>query len=429
MTILNMPSIAKNLYLNVIVQRVTSNIIWGIISQVGGKGLLFLTTIYLARVLGTVEYGLFTYVQSIVFFSWIAVDLGINMYGSKEIAGHKSNASNIINPLLTLRIIGGFVAFLTFILILLVIKPSTSQRLLFIGCGLYLVTRAISVEWVMRGFEKFKYIAIANFTTFSTMLLAMVIFVKSEDDLVKASFLWSSCYLLGGIVLLILLYDKLRIKFEPVFDIGNWLLHLRKSIQFTISGGLLTLSQYLPIIFLGTLTSAKEVGLFSVSFGLVLGIIFVLSLVPYSLYPIFSELYISEKKKFKKLHNIYMLSSIFFGLCTTLIGFIYAKDLILLIYGDNYYESIALFKILVWSVFLYSLRSVYGIVISATGLQKFYTIASTFRVLFFTILFFSLRPLFGISYAISASISLLAAEIGMILILRFIWVLKNEKYQ
>jgi len=420
---------AKSLYANVLLRRVTSNISWGIINQVGGKGLFFLVTMYLARVLGTEGYGLFTYAQSIVLFFWIAVDLGVDMYGSGEIAKDKLNASNIINPLITLRIIGGFVAFFTFLLILLFIKHSASQRLLFIGCALYLVTRAISVEWVMRGFEKFKYITIANFATFTTMLLAMIIFVKSKDDLVKASFLWSLCYLLGSIVLLILLYGKLGIKFEPAFNIRNWLLHLRKSIHFTISGGLTALSLFLPIICLGILASADEVGLFSASYGLVRALIFVLFLVPYALYPIFTELYISEKRKFRKLFNIYMLSSILFGLCITLIGFIYAKDIILLIYGGNYYESIAIFKILIWLVFLHSLRSVYGIAIAATGLQKYYTFAATFKVLFFTILFFALSQLFGISYTFSASISLLVAEIGMILILRFIWKLKDEKRQ
>ncbi len=428
MTILNLTSVTKSLYTNITVQRIFSNISWGIISQVGGKGIFFLVTVYLARVLGTEEYGLFTYAQSIVLYFWIAVDLGIDMYGSREIASDKSNASNIINPLVTLRIIGGLVAFAAFIPILIFIKHSTSQRLLFMGCALYLITRAISVEWVMRGFEKFKYITIANFATFITMLLAMIIFVRGKDNLVSASFLWSLCYLFGGIVLLIFLYEKLGIRIEPVFDIGNWLLHLRKSIHFTISGGLLALSQYLPIIFLGLLASANEVGLFSAPYGLVLGLVFVISLFPYSLYPIFSELYISEKKKFDRLHNTYMWSSTILGLCMALIGFIYAGDIILLIYGKSYSGSIPLFKILVWFVFLYSIRSVYGIVIAASGLQKFYTLASTFAVIFFTTVFFLLKFLFHVSYPVSACISILGREIGTILILRFVWELKSEKY-
>ncbi len=427
MTILNLTSATKHLYANITVQRIFSNIGWGILSQVGGKGIFFLVTIYLARVLSAAEYGLFTYAQSIVLYFWIAVDLGIDMYGSREIASDKANAANIINPLLTLRIIGSLIAFASFIMILFLIEHSINQALLFTGCGLYLLTRAINVEWAMRGFERFKYITAANFATFITMLLAVIIFVRGKDDLVSASFIWSLSYLFGGIVLLVILYEKLGITVKPDFDTGNWLLHLRKSIHFTISGGLLALSQYLPIIFLGILASANEVGLFSAPYGLVLGLVFVISLFPYSLYPIFSELHISESGKFRQLHNVYMFSSLLLGFFTALLGFIFANEIIMLVFGDNYRDSAALFKILIWFVFLYSIRSVYGIVIAATGLQKFYTFASTFRVLFFTIMFFSLKQFFSITYSVSASISLLASEIGMILILKFIWDLKNEE--
>lgn len=66
MTILKMPSITKNLYTNVIAQRVASNVGWFLISEAVGKCLFFLITVYLARVLETAEYGLFTYAQSIV---------------------------------------------------------------------------------------------------------------------------------------------------------------------------------------------------------------------------------------------------------------------------------------------------------------------------------------------------------------------------
>ena len=408
--------------------RIASNISWAVVSQVGGKGLFFLVTVYWARVLGVENYGLITYAQSIVLYFWLAVDLGVNMYGSREIARAKSEAPDIINPLLTLRIISGFIVFLIFMSVLNLFVHSSIQRLLFTGCAFYLITRSISIDWVMSGFEKFKYIAISNFTTFISMLLMMLVLVKDKDDLVKASFLWSLCYLFGGIVLLVFLYNKFGIRFKPVFHIKTWLFHLRKSIHFTISGGLSALSQYLPIIYLGIFASPKEVGLFSAPYGLIFAIIFVLSLLSYSMYPILSELYSAEKIMFRKLHNIYLLAAILMGLCIALVGHIFARKIILLFYGNNYEESIALFKILVWFVFLYSIRSVYGIVIAASGLQKFYTLASTFAVIFFTTVFFLLKFLFHVSYPVSACISLLGTEIGTILILRSIWELKSEKY-
>lgn len=427
MTVLNATSAVRNLYANIALQRIFSNIGWGVISQVGGKGIFFLVTIYLARVLGAEEYGSFTYAQSIVLYFWIAVDLGIDMYGSREIASDKPNAGGVINALLTLRIIGSLIAFGAFLLILFLFRHKVDQMPLFIGCSLYLITRAINVEWAMRGFEKFKYIALANFATFIIMLFAVIILVRGGNDLSRASFVWSLSYVIGGIILLYLLDQKLGIPVKPDFDIGSWLHHLAKSIHFTISGGLLALSQYLPIIFLGILASAHEVGLFSAPYGLILGLVFVISLVPYSLYPVFSELYIGEKRKFRQLHNAYMLSSLLIGFLTALVGFIFADRIVGLVFGDGYRESASLLKIMIWFVFLYSVRSVYGIVIAASGLQRYYTLASALRLLLFTVMFFSLKYFFSVAYTASASISLLVSEAGMILILKFIWDLKNEE--
>ena len=101
---------------------------------------------------------------------------------------------------------------------------------------------------------------------------------------------------------------KLKIIYKPILHIKILLSHIKESIHFTISKGFLTLYIYLPIIYLGLFSSDYEVGLFSAPFRLIIAITFVISILPMALFPIFSELYISNKEKFNKLHRLYKLS-------------------------------------------------------------------------------------------------------------------------
>lgn len=407
-----------------IAYRIVSNFSWSIISEVTGKFIFFITNIYLARILTVDNYGFFTLAQSMVLYFWLAADLGINMYGSKEIAKDKINISDIVNPLLSLRILSGFAVFIIFISILYFLHYNSIQKWLFVGSAFYLITRSISIEWVMRGLEKFEYIALSNSITFISMFLLTILFVKDDNDLIKAAFLQSFCYLLGGIPLFLIFHNKFKFKFA--FDIKKWGLHLKESLHFTISGGLSVLIQYLPIIYLGIFATAQDIGVFSASYRLISAILFVVSILPMSLYPIFSELYFNKKEKFKKIHIKYVLLSFFVGFNSLIFGYVFAENIILTLFGDKYYESISLFKILLWHVFLYSIKSPYGIVIAASGLQKYQTIALSFGILFFTVNFFVMKHIFKLSCLISVCICYSLTELAVSLILIFFWRVKNE---
>ena len=411
---------------NTLLKRIGYNFGWSLLGEIGGKGLLFLVTVYLARVLGAANFGLFSFAQAITSYCWMGVDLGVNMYGSREIAKDKATASEIINPLITLRLLSGsslFTLFLIFFSYLYRLDPL--KQIVFIGFSFYLFTRALNIDWIMRGFERFNYIAFGNFATFLLMLSSIFIFVKSDKDIVIVSFLWSLCYLFGDLLLIYLLYIKLKLSFNIIFDIRLIYHHFKKSIHFTIGNSLLFLYQYLPIIFLGLVASNYEIGIFSAPYRLILSIIYIVSLLPLVLYPTLSELYLSDIKKFLKVYKYLKITSFLTGLLIGLGGLLAADLLIRFLYGPNYEASITIFRIINWFVALTSVRVVYSIAIAVTGLQKYYAITSLFSVIFYSVLFLSMIYGINISKTLAAGYTLLITEIGLIIFLWIIWHFKK----
>jgi O-antigen/teichoic acid export membrane protein len=401
--------------------RISSNFSWSLLSEVGGKGVLFLVNVLLARRLEVENYGLITYAQTIASYFWLAAELGINMYGSREIAKDRANASEIVNVLLTVRIVSGFIIFIIFLVISHLMPIPYLQKLVMAGSAFYILTRSINVDWVMRGFESFHIIAWGNIATFLSMFIFMFLFIRNKNDAVLASYTWSLSYLLGGCVLLFFLTNRFSIKFKPVLRPSVWLSHLKESIHFTLSGSLLILYQYLPILLLGISSTAYEVGLFSSVYKLTLSIVYALSILPLSLYPVFSELFIKDKVKFHRLHRMYTSMSLLLGFIVVVIGNLSASKIVLFLYGASYLESVIFFKITLIYLFLFCFRNSIGIVIAATNLQKYYVFASLSAVISFVIIFKLLTNLFMTPAAVAASVALVCAEFCLIIILLFIW--------
>ncbi|MFN3740906.1 MAG: flippase [Thermodesulfovibrionales bacterium] len=388
--------------------RIASNLLWSILSEAITKGILFFANIYLARALGVSNFGVYTFAQTITFYIWLAVDLGIGMYGIREIAKDKEKAGHIINPLLTLRIFSGIIFFLLYTMSLLLIDLPITKRLAFMGCGLYLLTYSLYSDWILKGLEKFKFIALGSLVSSSVFFISILYFVRSSDDLVSASFIWSLSFLPASVSLIYFLQKILAIKYSPSFDIKLWLFHIKESIYFSISGVLMTIYQYLPILYLSIFFTSYEVGLFSAPYRLIIAIGASGYIIPMAFYPVFSELYLQDSSEFRKTHIRFQKIMLSLGIPVGVIGALFGDEIINLVFGSQYMQASRVFKMLIWLVPLYFLRYTYGSVLLACGLQRVHNVATLIGALCMGITGLFLVPAYNIA---GGAISLLLSEI------------------
>jgi O-antigen/teichoic acid export membrane protein len=390
-----------------VAKRFARNLVWLVLSEAIAKGVFFITNIYLSRTLGVENFGLFTLAQALTFYFWLAVDLGTNMYGVREIAKNKENVGGIINPLLTLRITAGVIVFFLYSMVLLFLDLPTLNKITFIGCGLYLLTYAFYSDWVLKGLEKFKYVAFGSLVASSAFLVGTVSLVRSGSDVTIASFIWSISYLIGSMSLFYCIYRLSGIRLRPSFDLRVWLSHVRNSIYIAISGGLLVAYQYVPILLLSALSSNYEVGVFGAPYRVVITVCSTGFLVSMAFYPVFSELCQKDRQTFLNTQRNFRTLMILAGLGLAIIGRLFSKDIVLFLFGKQYIDSVPVFATLVFLVPLYFLRFTYGTLLLATGHQKKHIIGTSCGVVSALccglILIYSKGPMGG-------AISLLIAE-------------------
>jgi O-antigen/teichoic acid export membrane protein len=402
-----------------IAQRVFSNFGWSVVSEAVSKGVFFVVNIYLARTLGVVNFGFFTLAQTVTFYFWLAVDLGTNMYGIREIAKNRENAEDIINSLLTLRITAGIIVYSLYSLCtLFCLNMSFANKLTFAGCGLYLLTYSFYTDWVLKGFEKFKFIALGSLVSSAIFLFGTFSFIKADRDVSLASFIWSVSYLFGSLSLLYFLYKKLGIRYKPCFNFNRWFSHIRESIFFTISGSLMILYQYLPILLLSVFFTAYEVGLFSAPYRIVTAISGGGLMIVMAFYPVFSDLYYKDMRGFRKTHRLFQRIIIIVGLPVAIVGTLLGDEIVRIALGAQYMRCTSVFKALTWLAFLNFVRYSYGPVLLATGFQRLHNLATFVGAACVLVAGILLIPKYGVTGAV---VSLLFSEVSIIGVLACIF--------
>lgn len=409
----------------ILYRRLFNNASWSLASQVIGKGGAFVANIYLARVLGVENFGMFVFAQSITVYFWVMADLGINMYGIREIARQKDNRSEIISVFLSLRIATGTVIFILYSLTLLIFFDlDMTQKLTFIGSSLYLLTNSACSDWAFKGMEKFGYYTLGTTISSLSFLAGTLFFVRGEQDIAKAAFVWSLSFLMSSGILLWSLYSRFRINVKLGFWPAQWWLHLKESIFFTIAGGINILYQASPIFLLKLLATTREVGLFSAPYRTIFALSTLGSVVAMSLYPALCNYYKTDKKLFYSTQRFLFRMSLASGLALGTACLFFGSFIIGLLFGDKYVESVQTFRVLAIMASFYLVGMGFGIPIAAMGLQRLRVYVSTISLIICVVLSVVLIPGYGIE---GAAFSLGLAELASLLMLIGIYIYHSSK--
>lgn len=175
---------------------------------------------------------------------------------------------------------------------------------------------------------------------------------------------------------MVLLKQKLKIPFYFRITFGKWCLHVKESFYFAINNAFSSVSIFIPIFFLGIWSTPVDLGTFSAPQRLGTLIARAVGLITMALYPVFSNLYATDKDAFKKTHAKFQKIIVLVSLPFCIIATIYSKNIITFIFGNNYLDSAGIFSIFVWFSLLILLRSSFGTAVLSAGFQRFNMIAT-----------------------------------------------------
>lgn len=233
------------------------NFLYNIIYQLLTFIIPLILTPYVSRTLGVDNIGIYSYSYSLVYYFMLLTMLGINNYGSREIAKCKNiqERSHTFKSIHRLQLSCGIIASIGYILLLLIYNYDHKNIMLI--NSIFLISAMLDINWFYFGVEKFKLTTIRNLIIKLISIILIFVFVKDADDLWKYTLILSGSTLISQIYMwLFIKKDIVKVKIKK----KDILKHLRPCIVFFIPVIAYSIYRVMDKTMIGAIATESELG-------------------------------------------------------------------------------------------------------------------------------------------------------------------------
>lgn len=370
---------------------------------------------YVSRVLGPNGMGISSFAMSIISYFVILATLGSATYGIRacsQVGGNKDELSKVTHEIIFINLITMIISYLFLYFCVHFFDGLHENKASIAIASFMILLNVCSVEWFYRGIEKYTYITIVSLLFKLIALVSSFIFIQKTSD--YFSFILISVISLSGSGIINLLNIKKYINFKFYNDY-NLKKHIKPMLTFFFMSLAISVYTYTDSVLLGLLTNLDEVGFYNVAVrikGILISIVTSLGVV---LLPKLS-LYI-KKGMMNEFSSLLILSLRFIvALSLPLVIFFifFAKETILLLSGEQYFNSIPLLQISLVAVIIVGITNILGIqMLVPLGKEKKLFVSVLCGALINVVANFTLIPFLS---SVGAAISMVLAEFTILLI-------------
>ena len=174
-----------------------------------------ITIPYLMNKLGTFNYGTIAFVQSIMAYSTIIINLGLDLSSVKDISCNRDNKTKldeIVSSVLIIKFTLFSIICLSVFLLTYLIPFFISNKLLMMFSLSYCLMEIVFPVWYYQGIEKMKYITWIRLISVIIYSLLILCFVKLQDDYLYVPVFYGIGALCGGVFSFYILTKKEKIR-------------------------------------------------------------------------------------------------------------------------------------------------------------------------------------------------------------------------
>lgn len=387
-------------------RKLATNFSFLLLGEAVSKILALAAFVFLARTFGPREFGYLEFVLAVIMLATLFTDFGANPLGSREVAKAREQLHEIVAGIVGMRailFISTYCLLSVFAVIFLRDKPQLRNLLLLYGISLLFIP--LFLQFVFQGLEKMKWVAIASVIRQTVFVLGVFVFVTLVRKIWVVALVEIAAV---GSLALYCVYMFIRHVKEADLKIDTAMVWstFKEALPIGLSDIAWAFMWYFATILLGLLAKGGEVGWFSAAHRPVVTIHTFVWLYFCNLLPTISR---STNQTRAVLDDLMRYSMIIMAWGTVLLGTIgltMAEPLIVLVFGDQFRESAAVMKILIWMIPLSSLGCHYRYILIGYGYQKFEFAAHAIAAAVSVFTGFILIPMFA---QIGAAFSLISA--------------------
>ena len=320
------------------------------LTSLGGTILLqALYMIFVARILGPEDFGRFSFAWSIIHILLMGGNLGLDNTALRKVAADPAHSQRISETYFLLRAFLSLFQLVVVLGIAMLVRetPETRAMLAIFGVGLALHSLSFSTNVLFQAHGKLYLASINTFVVFGGHGIVGLIILFGGGQLVALS----SAYLIAAIVGAALNFGLFNRIIHPYrFALhSDWKEFLRQSVPVGLGGMFQAVAGRIAITFLLLLAGPLETGVFSAASRIPM----VLKNIPRALLAAVSPVMASHQDDSAPVRRLFAKSftvMMAIALPPTLVFYALAEPLILILFGEEYLDSVRILKILSWTV-------------------------------------------------------------------------------
>lgn len=184
-------------------KKIAQNYLYNILYQGLILILPFITTPYIARVLGPEKEGMYAGTNAITQYFILFGCVGLNLYGQREIAYKQKSIYERSVAFFELVIIRIICMLISISIFLVTVCNDPKYGFLYRIEILELIAAMFDFSWLFQGMEEFKKIVVRNSMVKVLAVLCIVLFVNTQNDLPIYTLILTSSILIGNLLLFI----------------------------------------------------------------------------------------------------------------------------------------------------------------------------------------------------------------------------------
>lgn len=383
-----------------------TNSFWLLSADFLNKVMMFLLTIIFARYLGVEGYGQLTFATSLTGMLFIFADFGISTLAVKDISRSKIMAKKYLNNIVLLKIIHSIITLLALYIILLYMGKPFSIDLMVYMFGFYILISSAGEFFssVYKAYEKMRYVAISIFIRGCILFTLGSIFVLLDYGI----YFIIVAYIVGALSSLIFLiyYLKKKItKFSLEFDLRFTIDLIKRASPFAFSLAFSSIYLSIDSILISHFIGDTELGYYSLGYSMTIVFYTIPAIISNVYFPRLSIYFDSDKLNLKFLFKSLVIKLSVIVIPLVLLLYFLAPHIFLILYGDNFSNSIVVFKLLLLALLFKFYSFPYSYLLIAAEKQNIRLAIQGFTALFNLVTNIIFIPKYGIFGAAGTTIA------------------------
>lgn len=357
-------------------QTIFKNTFWLACAEGITKLVNLVFLIYIARILGATQYGVFSFALAFTGLFSAFLSFGLPRIIVREFSQDSSREKDF-SSILSLKILLGVLTFSAIVLGSWFITPDAQTQKIIWILAVYTVIDnfIVFLNFFFQARQHMEYEAF--FKIFRVLLIAGIgMLVLSQYPSVEQL---SLAYLGASGITFFVLFNFFRMKVFRVrfsWDITIWRRYLRVSWPLALAGFLGTLQGQIDSVLLGFLNFITETGWYNAAYRIAGGAAIPLGLLTTSFYPVLARAHSESRERFQRAWDIQVSSMLFLAVPIVVGGIAVASPLIYAMYDLSFTPSIFVFKILIGMVGVSLLQNPFSQALLVFGDEKKFILLS-----------------------------------------------------